>query len=191
MSGRINPLNPLLGKIERYELSNQARLGFERARVKWTCSRLGLSALEKCLKLYDEMDFDGFNSHLSDYYANPLISRMKLGCYSAPADGSKKGKPETARLWFSFFHTLPFMDRFSELFEARSSDYDSVGLIFPRNGFSQGMIVHNGGIDRYITDGSAAHVVDGKLNARRASHRVRLVVQPYMGFIDAVKLEQE
>lgn len=61
--------------------------------------------------------------------------------------------------WFKNFAKLPF----AQVYFAKLSSYSFTGdtrplvLVFPRKGFSQGLCIHNGDPQRYVTPGSGVH----------------------------------
>lgn len=176
MQRRVNPLNPLLGKIEKFEQSEIALRQWESKRVDWTIRRLGLTAQLKEVASYDDGDFlsfEAFNSIFSfPVYltANQLKDRLPL----------HKDQKSIHPNWFKAFSKLPFVQLFAENLKTYGSYRHAVGMVFPRKGFAQGMIVHTGDFNTFVLSGASCHFY-------RSVNDLELVVQPYTDFVDALK----
>jgi hypothetical protein len=85
--------------------------------------------------------------------------------------------------WFMEFSHLPFYDVYLAMHErvAEKADGRPVGLIFPRKGIRQGLIIHNGDMDTYVPEKTSCHLYRGG-----GRHPIVLVVQPYAGFLDHI-----
>jgi len=55
-------------------------------------------------------------------------------------------------------------------------------MVFPRKGFPDGLIVHNGQIEDFLPAHSGCHVYHGG-----PKHSLRLVVQPYRLLLDHLR----
>lgn len=84
-------------------------------------------------------------------------------------------------LWFKSFRKIPFVmlfeQRLEELLE-EDSGFSAFGMIFPRKGFRNGMIIHTGHWEEYVGYSSGCHVYKGKEDLG-----INYVVQPYQAFI--------
>ena len=86
-------------------------------------------------------------------------------------------------VWFKTFMKLPFMKEYETAFDlaAAAASNKPVGLIFPRRGFQQGLIVHNGNFYTYVGDQCSCHVYK--------TSKVILIVQPLQSFLTVVSKE--
>ena len=180
MNGNVNPNNPLLGKIERFEQSDTQAHQWESARVEWTLRRMKRDAARK--EILSESStglytFEAFN-RVVDFPMSLFAEAMK--------DEPPLHRDTRAihPIWFKAFIGLPFMsyyeERFSEFIQNNSER--ALGMVFPRKGFSQGLIVHNGDWDLFVPPQSSCHIFKGG-----KKHSMNLIVQPFMGFIDHVR----
>lgn len=177
----VNPLNPLLGKIERFENADSSIRQFESTRVEWTLRRLKLEAQRREIK---EQAVDGFFT----FEAFNRVVDFPIHLVSE----SLKGEPPIHRdqrsthpMWFKGFLKLPFVQKFEELFEAyhaRNPEGKPLGMVFPRKGFSQGLVIHNGDWNLYVPPKSSCHLYQGG-----SKNSMSLIVQPYMGLVDHVR----
>ena len=87
-------------------------------------------------------------------------------------------------MWFKSFLSLPFVklyeERLEELYDAKQKK--PFGMVFPRKGFAQGLILHNGNWDLFVPNQSSCHIFKG---SKKKS--MTLLVQPYSSFIDHVR----
>lgn len=86
--------------------------------------------------------------------------------------------------WFKNFRNLPIIDPFEEFYEGLGDERTlrPVGMIFPRNGFKQGLIVHTGSPDQFVPPRSGYFCYHGG----DRKHPLDLVVQPYIGLLDHI-----
>lgn len=173
---RVNPLNPLLSKISRYEQSSSRARQWESARVEWSLRRLALDEQRKEIAasavdgLYSFSEFNRVVSFPVVLAGNPLYDSNPLH------KNTKAIHPN----WFKEFTKLPFIAPYEEAFESSKVQGKPVGLVFPRKGFAQGWIVHNGDWDVFVPPDSCCHIFKG-------GKSMNLIVQPYVTFIDNVK----
>jgi len=180
MRGQVNPLNPLLGQIERYEQSDIQLRQWESSRVEWTLRRMKLDSRRKEI-LSESPDgrytFEAFNQTITfpmELFGESLKDEQPI----------HRDVRAIHPLWFKAFVGLPFVkyyeDRFSTFVETDPGR--PLGMVFPRKGFSQGLILHNGDWDLFVPPHSSCHIFKGG-----QKHVMNLIVQPYMGFIDHVR----
>ena len=179
MSG-TNPLNPLLGKIEKFEQSDDQVRQWVSARVEWTLRRLKYEAQRKEI-LSDAVGglytFEAFNRVVEfpmELFGEPLKEEPPI----------HRDARAIHPLWFKAFVGLPFMRYYEERFSAFTMNNPErpLGMVFPRKVFSQGLIVHNGDWDLFVPPQSSCHIFKGG-----KKHSMNLIVQPYLGFIDHVR----
>lgn len=177
MREKVNPLNPLLGKMEQFEQSEIALHQWESKRVDWTIRRLGLTAkLKEVASHRDDgfLTFEAFN----DVFSFPvyLTSNQLRGKLPIHKD-QKSIHPN----WFKAFSKLPFVQVFAETLKAYGLFGRALGMVFPRKGFAQGLIVHTGDFNTFVREGNSCHFY-------RSVSGLELVVQPYSDFVDALKV---
>jgi len=178
--GKVNPTNPLLGQIEKYEQSDVQIRQWESARVEWTLRRLKLDFQRKQI-LSEAMDgrytFEAFNRVL-DFPMEMCGENLK------DEPPIHRDQRSIHPLWFKAFIGLPFVRCYEERFTvfAEKNPDRALGMVFPRKGFSQGLILHNGDWDLFVPPQSSCHLFKGG-----KKHAMNLIVQPYMGFIDHVR----
>lgn len=177
---KINPLNPLLSKIARFEQVDTHGKQWESSRVEWTLRRLKLDGkrkeiLENGLGL--GYTFEVFNQVVNFpmyLFAEPLLNVSPI-----------HRDPRTIHpLWFKAFRGLPFVERYEERMEPLLTRYPDrpIGMVFPRKGFLQGLLIHNGDWDLLTPPQASCHVFKG---GRKKA--MNLIVQPYSGFVDHVR----
>lgn len=180
MSENVNPNNPLLGKIERFEQSDKHIRQWESARVEWTLRRLKFEAQRKEI-LSDAPDgrytFEAFNRVVEfpmDLFGESLADDPPI----------HRDQRSIHPIWFKAFVGLPFVRYYEERFTEHVSKNPErpLGMVFPRKGFSQGLILHNGDWDLFVPPQSSCHLFKGG-----KKHSMNLIVQPFMGFIDHVR----
>jgi hypothetical protein len=177
---KVNPLNPLLGKIERYEQTDSQTKQWESGRVDWTLRRLGLEKQRR--EMFSSSDsgvytFAEFN-RVVDFpvflFAEPMIGALPL----------HRDPKAIHPMWFKSFRGLPFVQRYEEHFETLIATHKNkpLGMVFPRKGFSQGLVIHNGDWELLVAQQASCHIFKGG-----RKHAMNLIVQPYNGFIDNIR----
>ena len=177
---RINPTNPLLGNLEKFEQSDSHIRQWESSRVEWTMRRLKLERQRKevlSAAIGGQYTFAEFNRVVNFPMYLLAEAMTDLPCIHRDP---KSRHP----LWFTAFRSLPFVKLYEQRFEELPQIYQQqpIGMVFPRKGFSQGLILHNGDWDLFVPPQSSCHVLKGG-----KKHSMNLVVQPYTGFIDHVR----
>lgn len=95
-----------------------------------------------------------------------------------PLDRNKKA---VLPYWFKSFESLPFVPPFLDLVRDRVDDGRIVGLIFPRRGFQQGLVIHNGD-ERFIPSQVSCFI-----HRRRVRKRdMTFYVLPFHVFLDQI-----
>jgi hypothetical protein len=177
---QVNPLNPLLGKIERFENADASVRQFESTRVEWTLRRLNMESQLRKIKQQSHdglITFDDLNQTVD--FPIHLKSESLKGEIPIHRD-----QRSTHPMWFKGFLKLPIVQKFEELFEAYHAKHTGdkpIGMVFPRKGFAQGLIIHNGDWNLYVPPNSSCHLYQG------GNKTTSLIVQPYMGLVDHVK----
>lgn len=177
----INPLNPLLGKIERYEQADSQLKQWESARVEWTLRRLKLEAQRKELfatAVGGQYTFAEFHRLVPGF---PLVLFAEALRDERPIHRD----PRTIHpMWFKAFRGLPFVQRYEERFEELypSLQGSPLGMIFPRKGFAQGLVLHNGDWEQFVAPCSSCHIFKGG-----KKRKMTLLVQPYSGLVDHIR----
>lgn len=177
---KVNPLNPLISKLQKLNYAEDSAKRWEHSRVSWTINQLTLQSYMKRFQKENPgelLNFEWFNldNHLPIY----LACVHDLG--KQPLHRNQKAIQPN---WFLKFPTLPFMSHYNKLLEnLPSTETRTVGLIFPRKGFGQGLILHNGDINDYVPHDTGFHVYRTKENATTDF----LIVQPYSSLIAKLK----
>ena len=136
-----------------------------------TDSQHPLSPLKFDVANYDDTDIRALKWESARVEAT--VKRLKLGRNVLP-ELRKNGNGE---LTFEGFN-----ERFpDELVRLPSPDgRRPLGMIFPRKGFREGLIVHSGDWEAFSADNSSCHLFKGKGG-------FTLLVQPYAAFLDHVR----
>ena len=181
------PTNPLnfanFGNSEH--LREELAAGREHTLVGWVLKRIkqGHKQREMLSKAEEELGrtlltFDMFNDAFPTF---PIRLHFNGLCQLNPP--LYKNPKSLFPCWFRDFKHLPIIHPYSALF-AMTGHINGVskplGMIFPRKGFQQGMILHNGGeYPRFVPTKSTCMIYHG-------SHGVDLTVQPFLSFIDHI-----
>ena len=179
MSG-TNPLNPLMGRIEKFEESTAQSAKWESSRVEWTMRRLKLDSQRK--EIISELGYVGNLPYEAFFRAVPTFP---MDIVAEPRKGElplHRDPRAVHPAWFKSFRKLPVVETYEEHFGENSREERPFGMVFPRKGFLQGLILHNGDWDMFVPPHSSCHVFKG--GNKRSMH---LIVQPYQGFIDHVR----
>ena len=172
-----NPLNPLFDKVKRLELASVAQAAAEASLVDWTYRRLRCDHLLKQEKRRLRGEMLSF-SHINDLLRFP----MTFGYTRLPGRVPIHKDPESIHpAWFKTFNSLPVVKVYDELFDSADTTRP-FGLVFPRKGFAQGLIIHNGDLQLFVPASSCCHFYRG--DGRRKKD---LVVQPYSILIDGIR----
>lgn len=177
---RVNPLNQLISKLQAANYKEDNAKRWQHSRVHWTVQQL---ALQKERKQFERQNgnelltFEWLNglgclpvylSYVHDLGKQPLHKQPKAV------------QPN----WFKAFPSLPFISHYVELVKSIPVNIDKpIGLIFPRKGFGQGLILHNGDLEDYVPFDTGCHVYRMKEN----SNNDFLIVQSYSSFVESLK----
>lgn len=84
--------------------------------------------------------------------------------------------------WFRNFRHLPFILPYEAFYDGLGEEagLKPVGLVFPRRGFQQGLVVHNGPVDKFVPPRTPCFLYAGGEKA------MSLVVQPFIGLLDHI-----
>jgi hypothetical protein len=180
MEKGVNPFNPILSKIERFDQAERQVQLWESARVEWTLRRLKLEPQRKeVLRCSPDKSYSFANFHA-------VICNFPIRLFAEFSPGVvplHRNSRAIHPLWFKSFRQLPFVDlylrRYDELPEEKK--ITPVGMIFRRKGFAQGLILHNGDWETFLPESSSCHIFRG------GKRQMNLMVQPYIGFLDHVR----
>jgi|JI10StandDraft_1071094.scaffolds.fasta_scaffold343886_2 hypothetical protein len=174
-----NPFSPLQSRLDRHLQCDAQAQKWEEARVSWLLKRLGLQNVAKDIRsrtANDRILFADFNENFAmfplQFVAEPLIGET-------PIDADRR---YVHPRWFAGFLDLPIVRAYEEHFIRwrESDDKRPLAMVFPRRGFEQGLMLHNGGLNFIPTAGSA-HVF-----STGATEGAWLCVQPYSCVIDHI-----
>ena len=185
MSNLNHPLSPLTPSVDvpHYDDTDIRALKWETARVEATVKRLKLhkNVLGELRKQSGgELTLEGFNDRFPNFPVvlggNSLVGMEPLHRHSGAIHP----------MWFKSFRNLPFISFYEDLLHVAGvdsladSNFRPFGLVFPRKGFRDGLIVHNGDWEAFTADNSSCHLFKGKGG-------FTLLVQPYAAFLDHVR----
>ena len=179
MTDSQHPLSPLKFDVANYDDTDIRALKWESARVEATVKRLklGRNVLPELRKNGNgELTFEGFNERFPDFPV--ILSGSSLPGVQTLHRNQKAIHP----MWFKSFRNLPFI-QFYEDELMRLPDLEGrrpLGMVFPRKGFREGLIVHSGDWEAFSADNSSCHLFKGKGG-------FTLLVQPYAAFLDHVR----
>lgn len=175
----VNPLNPLLSRIQRFGSDGDADARWESARVEYTLRCLGREKLLRELQRAStdgKLNFELLRQSLPQFPVALAAAtfRDRLPLHRDPL--------AVHPFWFKSFRSLPFVAKYIELTKLRRSQTSCrlypplFGVVFPRRGFREGLIVHNGDWSAFVPAGVGAHLF-------KLSESETLVVQPYSAFL--------
>lgn len=168
-----NPLHPLFRKIKGIENDSNAEKGAESNLVTWTLKRLLCSEI--------------INDHRGELLSFGLVNAlpkfpMTFGYTRLPGRPPLHRDPNAIHpLWLKAFLNLPFVEIYNERYELADKTRP-FGLVFPRKGFGNGLVIHNGDVELFVPPVSCCHLFRG---GKR--HAMTLVVQPYITLIDCIR----
>lgn len=181
MTDKPTPLQ-LLQRLDRDSLAQHTDRTYENARIRYMLSQLGLGRVSRDFERFvvercgEEDAF--FTFPLFEEFFGPLPLLLHI-------DRLKDGPPLHERddcahpLWWKRFFKLPFVSRYLEWRESVGAQRRPTGLIFPLKGFPQGLVVHDGSLEKFLDKRQAAHVYD--------ADAVRLLVQPLTDVVAAFR----
>lgn len=180
-----NPFNEL-NRDNPTVVKHELRRAYEHAKVQFMLKQLGLSKRKRQLVEWiarnDEdtrLTFTAFNEVFSSF---PVwVTGTNLGDLS---DALHLHQKATLPNWFKTFTSLPFIKHYTEAYAAAGNlaTEKPVGLVFPRKGFKQGLIVHNGDWQTFVPPKSSCHLYVGGGNRKQTV----LLVQPFSTFLTHV-----
>ena len=187
MSDLNHPLSPLVPSIDvpHYDDTDIRALKWETARVEATVKRLKLhkNVMGELRKQSGgELTFEGFNDRFPNF---PVVL---AGTALVGMEPLHRHSGAIHPMWFKSFRNLPFISFYEDFIHTTASlasFTNSValrprGMVFPRKGFRDGLILHNGDWESFTADNSSFHLFKGK-------DGFTLLVQPYVAFLDHVR----
>ena len=187
MSDSNHPLSPLNVNIDvpHYDDTDRQAIKWETARVTATVARLKLDPrIVHQLRHTGstEMTFGDFN----DRFPNFPVILTGSSLPGVPALHRHAGAVHP--MWFKSFRNLPFIKFYEDELQRYGAEaFDAagrpLGMVFPRKGFRDGLIVHNGDWQTFSSCNSSCHLFRGK------NCSSTLLVQPYAAFLDHVRDE--
>jgi len=185
MNDSNHPLSPLTPSIDvpHYDDTDMRALKWETTRVEATVRRLKLhkNVLNELRQQGGgEVTFEGFNDRFPNF---PVVL---AGTALAGMEPLHRHSGAIHPMWFKSFRNLPFISFYEDLLHVAGADryadskFRPFGLVFPRKGFRDGLILHNGDWEAFTADNSSCHLFKGK-------DGFTLLVQPYAAFLDHVR----
>lgn len=160
--------------------------GWEHARVRYAMTRLRLDKRwQRVVQAYGEqhqghahLQFASFNAVFSDF---PLALAADCLYGQTPLHASSKA---VLPRWFQTFRDLPFVPPYLDFAAGDAGKRRPAGLVFPRKGLAQGLVIHNGDLQFLLPGGSCfLHEARAKRGRKQLP---RLVVQPFTLLLDAI-----
>lgn len=180
----MNPLNPLLSKFQKLQQSINFDARWESGRASFLLKKLGKGDEERSFREQDPNDRLTFGA-LNETLALP----MAFACH--PMQGKlpvHRDIKHAHPAWFKKFDKLPVVVVYFELLneyigacKARG-EYESrpFCMVFPRKGFPQGLCIHDGPREKYLTVGEGIHLYYSRRYARE------FVVQPFVSVVKVI-----
>lgn len=176
MHKKPNPYNPL-NQMSPAAIASLHDKIFESNRVEYTIGQAKASWLKKVIKAESSDDFLCF-AQLEEIGNFPFrITTTSLTDNISVHADDKSVHP----LWFKSFRKIPFVRIFEERLEEYLENSDNskpFGMIFPRKGFQNGMIIHTGDLDVYVGHSKCCHLYKGM-----DTFGINYIVQPYREFV--------
>lgn len=175
-----NPFSPLQARVDRFLNHDLKAQQWEAARVEWLVKRIDVlpefRELRKEASFVDRVLFREFNDWFQTF---PMQFAAEALVGDVPIDADVK---YTHPHWFQAFLDLPIVRKYEKHFVTwkEGSDKRPLGVVFPRLGFQQGLIIHNGGLGFVPVRGSAHVFKTG------VSDSV-VCVQPFSQLIDHIQ----
>lgn len=195
-----NPFHALKNQSQEVidaELDRQ----WEHARVRYALGRVGLGSFKKRL-LRRATDLQGepyltFALFEEEFPTFPiLLSANRMATKQVRKEGEiKTVKAEPLHqnpqafhpVWFKQFLALPFTKLYEERFGEAGEviQLKPVGMVFPRRGFAQGLVIHNGDVHDFVSPQSSCHLYLGG-----GKKPMNLVVQSFESLLDCIHKTQ-
>jgi hypothetical protein len=181
---RINPFQILKNRTQG-GLTGEFDRRWEHARVRYTLQRLRLTRYQKEFLQFvrQQTDETYYNFRLFDQFFPSFP--IALACDRLKEDSKEPLHRDPKAFhpqWWKNFMRLPFIPAYQKFYDSIGAHTMTrhCGLVFPRRGFQQGLVVHNGEFADYVSPGHTAHVYlapDG--------HQM-LFVQPFQNLLDHI-----
>lgn len=180
MANPYDPLNSSDFKVMHAKLNEQ---NFESSAVDYMIKQIRLPKLRKLMRELPDFEYESFDM-LAQVCDLPFKFTTSALTDEMPIYRDKKS---VHPLWFKSFRTIPFVRKFEERLEEYLENSDKskpFGMIFPRKGFANGMIIHTGDWNVYVGCSSGCHLYKGS-----DTFGSNYVVQPYRWFITTMLKE--
>jgi hypothetical protein len=162
-----------------------AEIRYEEARVGFLLKRLKCSKLERELRRRQEQESGEYRLAFRQFHDEFPTFPILLG--ASTLGGVKLHLDASALLpnLFKAFMAAPFVDAYDEFYERVESlaDGRAVGLVFPRKGFSQGLVIHNEGLEAVAYHGLTLLYANG---SHKKNQQHQLFVRPFQTLIEAI-----
>jgi hypothetical protein len=178
-----NPNHPLLAKINPYASAEAVKSSWEHSRILHLLQVMQLTHLKPQIKNITATDLFTFDAFLQVCSAFPMHLFFDTLSDQIPIHRDNKS---VHPMWFKSFTALPVIKKYTEKIKQCSWDFNCcpVGLVFPRKGFQQGLIVHNGSFEKYVPESSGCHIYKQEGGST-------LIVQSFTGFLSNLKQRDE
>jgi len=171
-----HPNNPLLSKFQAIDSKEVTKASWEHSRVMHIVQVMGYKNLVSDLKRVSQ----GSLFTLGDFVQ--VCDDFPVYLFAETLKGSPpihRDNRSVHPIWFKSFTSVPFVKVYIERSKTFPTDRP-VGMLFPRRGFQQGMIIHDGDPERFLPPGSSCHLY-------RGDGGTTMIVQPFTGFLNHLK----
>jgi hypothetical protein len=196
-----NPFHAL--KKQSFDLATyELDRGWEHARVRYALGRLGLGSyrkrLEKKARDLQGTDYLTFALLDEEFPTFPIrLTANRMATTEKKEGGEKKIVPAEPLHrnpkafhpeWFKNFLALPFSKLYEEAFGSlgQVTQLKPIGMVFPRRGFPQGLVIHNGDVHDFLSPQSSCHLYVGG-----GKKPMTLVVQSFQSMLDCIHKVQK
>ena len=188
-----NPFSQILKTKNPGDITRLEEEAWEHSRVRHAMKKLGLNkndertVVKECEQFCGspQLRFDVFCDHFSSFPFILTTNRLR----GLPLPYGKKQTPKNYQVHtdqhsfeperYKKFDWVPFVIAYRDFKEKVGESDRSIGLVFPRRGFQQGMIIHNDYSEQYwTTDSCWVH---------KDSDGEKLFVQPFDALLIGIK----
>ena len=180
-----NPFHALRGQ-DMDAMRAETAAGYEHARVVFTLKRLGLPEVVKPMMrrarerlAESRLTFAQFDAQFPSFPVHLECDNLSRTAEKGPHQLDLRNDA-VLPVWFKIFRKLPFMAIYEPYYDAarKKGEERPIALVFPRRGFRDGLVVHDGDLETFVPPKSSCHLYRG--------NRLTIVVQPYISFLDHI-----
>lgn len=139
-------MNPYPWQAGGDEAREYARTTWEHGRVDFVLKQFRLQRFRK--ELLSRCDDSTTYKRLAFVHFNAVFPTFPMSLFADDLGEHiplHKNQKTILPYWFKAFHTLPFAESIRQHINQQGEYARPVGLVFKRQGFQQGLVIHNGG----------------------------------------------